>query len=275
MFLSRDCRLHYEDIGSGIPLLCLPPFPFDSGIWRNQHSLQDVARLILPDLRGTGKSEQGSLPVTMELLAEDMLALLDALHIASAVVMGVSMGAYVAFAMYAKDAYRFRGLVLADTRAEADSPETAERRRRTVEGLRTQGAGILRERVNDLFAAASLREQPELVESMQQNTARENPEGLAQLTLAMAARLDRVALLPRITVPTLVLCGEDDKPSPPDGMRAMAAQIPDAEFHLIPQAGHLSPLEQPEIFNRYVREYLKSVSCDTSIFRVTDDKESP
>ena len=256
MFLQLGTRrLSYDDVGSGTPLLCLPPFPFTSSIWRNQRGLGDAARVILPDLPGTGTSELSDQPATMESLADDMLALLDHLHVIS-VVMGVSMGAYVAFAMYAKDASRFRGLILADTRAEADNPEQAERRRRTVESLRAQGASILRERVDDLFAASTHRDRPELVEMMQAEVAQENPEGLARLTLAMAARPDRTALLPTITVPTLVLCGDEDKPSPPEGMRKMAAEIPDSCFELIPRAGHLSPLEQPELFNQHVRTFL-------------------
>lgn len=254
-----DLNLYYDTCGNGVPLVCLSPFPFDGRIWREQAALADVAQLIIPDLRGTGRSSVTPGPYTMELLAGDVIALLDALRIDRAVVMGVSMGAYVAFAMYAQAPERIRGLVLADTRAEADSPETAERRRRTVDGLRAQGTGILRDRVLDLFSATMKRERPELVEEMWRLVEGMNPEGLAQETLGMALRPDRMELLPRIAVPTLVLCGEEDTVSPPDGMRDMAARIPGARFDLIPRAGHLTPLEHPAAFNQRVREFLASM----------------
>lgn len=254
-----ELDMHYEICGNGVPLVCLAPFPFDGRIWREQYALADVAQLIIPDLRGTGRSSVTPGPYTMELLATDVFALLDALHIDRAVVLGVSMGAYVAFAMYAQAPARIRGLVLADTRVEADSPETAARRQRTVDGLHAQGTAILRDRVLDLFSATMKHEHPELVEEMWQQVEGMNAEGLAQETLGMALRPDRTALLPQIAVPTLVLCGEEDTVSPPDGMREMAARIPGARFALIPRAGHLSPLEHPADFNRHVREFVETL----------------
>ncbi len=210
----NDISLYYEEAGSGVPVLCLPPFPFDHRIWREQQALAAYARLLLPDLRGTGKSSLGDGPATMELLAADMFALLDHLGIERAVVMGVSMGVYVAFAMYAAAPQRLCGLVLADSRPQADSPETAERRRQTVDGLRAHGAAMLRERVHDLFAETTRRERPALVEAMQQQVLGENAEGLAQITLGMALRPDRQSLLAHIGVPTQVICGEEDRVSP-------------------------------------------------------------
>jgi len=260
MLLDIDgASLYYETVGSGIPLLCLPAFPFDGRLWREQRSLADIARLIIPDLRGVGRSSVTGGPYTMELMAEDMFSLLDHLRIDRAVVMGVSMGVYVAFAMYAANPKRFHGFVIADTRAEADSPETVERRKKTVDGLLSQGTGILHDRVNDLFATTTRRERPELVEEMQAMVREMNPRGLAEQTLGMALRPDRTGLLPCIQAPALVLCGEEDTVSPCDGMRQMAARISGARFHTIAHAGHLSPLEHPAAFNALVREFLKSL----------------
>jgi len=251
--------IYYETEGEGIPLLCLSAFPFDGRMWREQRSLRDVAQLIVPDFRGTGRSSVTEGPYTMELLAEDMFSLLDSLQIDRAVVMGVSMGVYAAFAMYAADPKRFRGFVIADTRAEADNPQTVERRKKTVEGLMSEGTGILRDRVDDLFAATTRRERPELVEEMQAVALSQNPRGLAEETLGMALRPDRTSMLGCIQVPTLVLCGEEDTVSPCDGMRQLASRIPGARFHTIPAAGHLAPLEQPTAVNALVREFLESL----------------
>lgn len=255
----NDGTLYYEEIGEGIPLLCLPPFPFDHRLWCAQQPLAAQARLLLPDWRGTGQSPLSAGPYTMELLATDLLALLDHLHLERTVVMGVSMGVYVALALYAAAPERLSALVLADSRPQADSPDAAARRRATVDGLRTEGAAVLRQRVDDLFAETTRRERPALVEAMQQQVRETNPEGLAQLTLGIALRPDRQQMLAAIRVPTLVLCGEEDQVSPPAVMREMAADIPGARFHLIPRAGHLAPLEQPDAFNAAVGEFLSGL----------------
>lgn len=255
-FQIGNVALYYEEIGKGIPVLALPPFPFDHQLWREQRSLGDVTRLITPDLRGVGRSTVTDGPYTMELLAVDMWLLLDSLGIDRVVVMGDSLGVYVAFAMYARKPERVRGLILADSRAEADTTEQAERRRKTVEGLRAEGTGALVDRINDLFAPTTKAESPSLVAEFQQIARGFHAEGLAQTMLGMALRPERTSLLGEITVPTLVLCGEDDTVSPPAGMLAMAEQIPGARFVLIPHAGHLAPLEQPAIFNDAVRQFL-------------------
>jgi pimeloyl-ACP methyl ester carboxylesterase len=257
MDLQRENNvIVYDVMGEGIPLLCLSAFPFAGEMWRHQQALADYARLIIPDYRGIGRSTGTVEVATMELLAGDMLAILDQLQIQQAVIAGVSMGAYVAFSIYEQAPERVRALILADTRAGGDTPAAAERRRQTVEGLRAQGTSILRSRVDDLFSPLTQQNNPALVTEAHERVARENAEGLAALMLGMAARPDRTALLPTITVPTLVLCGEDDQVSPPDGMQAMADAIPAAKFRLIPAAGHLSPLEQPGVFNAFVRLFL-------------------
>jgi 3-oxoadipate enol-lactonase len=261
MYFTRDgVKLFYEDLGRGVPLLCLAPFPFDGRLFREQHRLDDTARLIIPDYRGTGRSTVTDGPSTMDLLADDAAALLDYLGITEAVVLGNSVGCYVAFSLFVNHRARIKALILADTRAEADTPQQAERRRKTVDGLRSEGTGILRDRVNDLFAPTTREQCPGLVAEMQAQAMEQPAEGLAQLTLGMALRPDRTDLLPRIALPTLVLCGEQDTVSPPDGMRAFAAAMPAAAVHLIPDAGHLAPLEQPERVNAAIRDFLGTLA---------------
>jgi 3-oxoadipate enol-lactonase len=253
-------ELFCEEVGSGTPLLCLSAYPLDGTMWREQRALGDVARLLLPDYRGIGRSGAIQGTVTMEELAADMVALLDALSIDQAVVMGDSMGCYVAFALYAAAPERVKALILADTRAEGDTPEQAQRRQKTVEGLRTAGTVVLESRVDDLFAQTTRRERPELVDCWKSYIRGLDAEGLAGLQAGMALRADRTGLLACLALPALVLCGEEDTVSPPEGMERMAARIPGARFHLLPRAGHLSPLEQPALFNARVREFLAGLA---------------
>ncbi len=254
---GRD--IYYQDLGDGLPLVCLPPFPFDHTFYQGQHELRDTFRLILPDYRGTGRSGYTLGPYTMQILAEDLVALFDELKLQEAVVLGVSLGVYVALALYALAPGRVRGLILSDSRSEADTAETAEKRRQNSAALLSKGTEVLLSRVADLLGSTTHTERPALVKIMQARVANASPHGLAQLTLGMAERPDRETLLPEIKVPTLVLCGEEDTVSPPAGMKQLAEKIPGANFQLVSQAGHLAPLEQPERFNRLVRGFLEKL----------------
>lgn len=257
MYLDAgDARLYFEERGSGPPLLCLHAFPVDGTVWRRQAPLAEQARLIVPDLRGVGRSTGPAAPARMESLAGDMIALLDHLAIERAAVMGLSLGGYVAFALCRLYPERVRALILADTRAEADAPEARERRLRMAEAFLAQGPAPALDMLPNLFGATTEREHPDLVEEERRHAEAAHAEGLAMLQRGMAERPDATPLLPEIAVPALVLCGEEDAVSPPEGMRALAGQIPGARFRLIPRAGHLSPLENPEAFNREVEAFL-------------------
>jgi pimeloyl-ACP methyl ester carboxylesterase len=256
LITSRGFTQYYETFGRGIPLLCLPAFPFTHVMYREQQALADRARLLLPDYRGTGQSSFTAGPYTMDLLAGDMLALLDKLEIEQAVIVGVSMGMYVAFSLYDQHPERVRGLIMADTRADADDAAAAEGRLQTVAGLQAQGSTYLRERVATLLARSTREQRPEFVAALQSEVAQENADGLAEITHGLRLRADRHGLLAKIHVPTLVLCGAEDTVSHPASMREMANLIPGATFQVLPGAGHLSPWEQPELFNEYARKFL-------------------
>jgi pimeloyl-ACP methyl ester carboxylesterase len=255
----HDLTLHYEDHGQGLPLLLLHAFPLSGAMFQGQAALADAARLLVPDFRGTGQSSLTPGPYTMDLLAQDMVALLDQLRIERAVVLGVSLGGYVAMAMVARFPERVHGLVLANTRAEADSLEASQQRQKTVEGLQAEGPAYLRDRVAGLFGATARRTRPELVAQMQTLAERNSSEGLIQLTFGLAQRLNRQELLPLIQAPTLILAGEEDTLTPPEEMRALAKHIPKVEFRLLLTAGHLAACEQPEAFNAVVRQFLARI----------------
>lgn len=254
---SRGSKFYFTVQGQGQAVLCLPPFPFNHAFYSRQSDLADAARLVAVDYPGTGRSaDTGAL--SLELLAQDLVALLDALELDQTVLLGVSLGGYAALAMYALAPERVAGLILADTRSEADSPEQARQREQTADRLLTEGPGILKDRVSQLFGASTRRDHPEWVAGLQDQVGRERGQGLAELTLAMGRRPDRTPLLAGIRRPTLVVCGAEDTVTPPAGMEQLAAAIPQAVFRLLPKAGHLSPLEQPEAFNQAVREYLRA-----------------
>jgi pimeloyl-ACP methyl ester carboxylesterase len=252
--------IYYEDLGQGTPLLCLHAFLADGSQWREQHPLADTARLLMPDLPGQGRSSVGEGPYTVDLLADVMIGLLDHLGVAQTVVMGLSLGGYIAMAMTRRHRDRLRGLILADTWATADTPEARARRLAMAETLHREGTAAALGMFPNLFGVTTHRERAELLEQEHERVRLANAQGLAYTQLAMAARPDSMRTLAEAALPTLLLCGEEDTMSPPDAMRALAEHIPGARFTRIPEAGHFSALENPIPFNHAVRVFLQGLA---------------
>jgi 3-oxoadipate enol-lactonase len=256
-------RLHYVQAGQGIPLLLVHGYPLDHTLWQPQlDGLADVAGMIAPDLRGFGQSDVPAGVYAMDVLADDLAALLDALQIDRAAVCGLSMGGYVALAFWRKYASRVRGLILVDTRAGADSPAARQGRMDMAEQVKQRGARPAAEAMLPrLLTQAARQSRPELVEFAHAMMLRQPPTGILGAQLGMAERPDSTPILPTINVPTLAVFGDQDviTPAEPEG-RLLAEAIPNARLVVIPNAGHLSNLEQPDAFNAAVRGFLVSMS---------------
>jgi pimeloyl-ACP methyl ester carboxylesterase len=228
-------------------------------MWRGQiGGLADVCHVIAPDLRGFGASEVTRGTVTMEQMADDLVALLDALKINEPIVLcGLSMGGYVAWQLGLRHRARLAKLILCDTRAVADSAEAAAGRLKTADKVLAEGASIAAEAlIPKLFAPATYQQQPKLVEETRQVILRTKPEGIAAALRGMAQRSDVTAQLSKLDLPALLICGEHDGISPPSEMRQIAAQMPRAKFVEISAAGHMAPLEQSVAVNAGIREFL-------------------
>ena len=256
-------RLAYRDRGQGRPvaLLLIHGFPLDHRMWDAQLAgLAGQARVIAPDLRGFGRSAAAlSGPLTMDQHADDLAALLDHLGIGRAVVAGLSMGGYIAFAFWRRHQERVQALVLADTRAEADSPQAQANRDAAAAKVRTAGvAAIAGDMLPRLLAPASLAN-PRLAERMRAMMADQPAETVIAALAGLRDREDSRPTLPTITVPTLVLVGAHDALTPPADATALAAGIPAARLVVIPAAGHMSPLENPRAVNAALRSFVCTV----------------
>ncbi len=257
-----DVRLHVCEKGSGRPILLVHGFPLDHTMWEAQiETLCASYRVIAPDLRGFGLSDVTPGTVTMRQYADDLVRLLDALEIAEPVVYcGLSMGGYIGWEFLREHRARLRALIAADTRAEADSAETAANRHRTVESLLERGPEVLAgTMLTKLLCEKTRREHPQLLERLRRTILRTHPEGAAAALRGMAQRCDARDLLPQIRLPTLFVVGSDDIISTVDEMRSMAQAVPDAQFVEIPDAGHLAPLEQPAAFNEALDRFLAAL----------------
>lgn len=257
---AHGVRLHVIDEGQGPPLVFVHGFPLDHHMWDAQRrEFRTTHRVIIPDLRGFGRSEVTDPPGSMEQFADDVAALLDALGVQEPVTLcGLSMGGCVAFAFARRCAARLRALVICDARAVTDTPETLAVRRQIAQRVLTEGPLIVADAMLPrLFGPRTKEDQPQVIDAVRNVILATSARGIAAGQLALAGRPDCTDLLPQIGVPTLVVCGEHDIISPPDEMRALAGAIPQGEFVLIPQAGHMAPLEQPAAVNAALRAFLE------------------
>jgi pimeloyl-ACP methyl ester carboxylesterase len=255
----RGVELNVFDEGAGEPLLFVHGFPLDHTMWSGQlAAFAAKRRVIAPDLRGFGASQAQGEIVTMEDFADDLAALLDALQIQEPVAFcGLSMGGYVAFQVVRKYAARLRSLVLCDTRAAADSPDAAANRLKVAEQVLAEGAEVVASAMTPkLFGKRTAAEQPETVAATRHVMAATKPAAIAAAQRGMAARPDVTSLLGAIYIPTLVVVGAEDAIAPVEEMRGIAAAIPAAEFIIVPDAGHMAPLENPAAFNAALEKFL-------------------
>jgi pimeloyl-ACP methyl ester carboxylesterase len=245
----------YEDRGRGHPVVLLHPFPVDRRTWAK---LADVLaaryRVITVDARGFGESPLRA-PFSIADLADDVAALLAELGIERATLLGMSMGGYAALAFAARHPARLGALILADTRAAADSDEARAGRAAAVDTIRTAGP--------DAYLTASLPKllapgAPAGLVAQLRAQAETRPESMLAGIAALRDRPDRTGELGAIRCPTLVVCGEADQIVPVSEMRAMADAIVGATFASIPGAGHLAHLEAPADFERIVSAFLAS-----------------
>lgn len=234
-------------------------FPFDRRMWRLQaQALANAGlRVIIPDLWGFGQSE-GPGHVSMEAHARDLAALLDRLHVGKATVVGFSMGGYVALAFAALTPERLDGLVLIDTRAEADGPDAKGRRDAAIVQVLERGVRpIAMAQINTQFTATTRTTQRLLVAEVRDLMLRQPKAGVVAALQAMRDRPDRRDLLCDLKAPCLVLVGEHDAVTPPAAAQILA-DLSRGELRLIPGAAHLAPMEQPDAVNQAIIDWISS-----------------
>jgi pimeloyl-ACP methyl ester carboxylesterase len=254
-------QLYSRSAGSGLPVVLLHAFPLSSAMWLAQREgLAPVCRVITPDLRGFGGTMLGDDEPSIDLMADDVVHLLDQEGVDRAVVGGLSMGGYVAMALCRRHPDRVRGLILADTKAQADAEPARANRERIAAAVLESGTGILVTESLPPMLGATTRERRGMVLGRVRGLVQAAPPAaVAWAQRAMAARPDAFGTLRSMTVPALVVVGDEDELSPLPDAQAMVEAIPQARLAVIEKAGHLSAIEQPEAFNRVVAEFVKSL----------------
>ena len=258
----NDVELAYNDEGpreaAGVPLVLLHAFPLSHQMWDEQvAALAARHRVVTFDWRGFGESTLGDAGSGMEVFADDVAGLLDALAIKQAVIGGLSMGGYAAFAFYRKYAERVAALILADTRPDPDTEEGKRGRYEMAEIARSSGPSAIADKmIPKLLAPATQQTKLEIVERVRKIIEGNRSEGIARALIGLAERADSNDLLEKISCPTLIIVGSEDGITPVSEAEKMSRVIAGARLATIAGAGHLSNLERPDEFNRAVGDFL-------------------
>jgi 3-oxoadipate enol-lactonase len=260
----NDAPLFVVDQGekSGLPVIFLHGFPFSHAMWKSQLDVvSNSYRAIAYDIRGHGKSFVGDGQYTIEGHVDDLIGIMDHLKIDGGVIVGLSMGGYIALRALERNPGRFKAAVLCDTRSEADSNEAKLKRCGGIAAVKKDGPGVFAENfIKAVFASKTIEKSPHLVEPIRKTIERTPALSIAGTLLALAARTDTTTSLSGMKIPTLIMVGEFDAVTPPSAAQAMHERIPGSEFHIIPEAAHMSNLENPEFFNEKLLFFLKRVS---------------
>lgn len=254
-----DIQMAYTDTGIGRPVVLIHGYPFNRSLWDEQvAALSNAYRIIVPDLRGFGESDSTTGPATMNRMAQDVAQLLDHLEIPRAVIGGLSMGGYVSLAFYKQFPARVRALILADTRAQADTEEARQTRIQQAEKALSEGmAGIADAMLPKLLTPETVSKRPEIIKRIRDMMLKTKAEGAASALLGMAEREDQSELLPQITAQTLVIVGAEDAITPVADSEKMHSAIAGSRLVVVEKAGHVSNLERAGRFNEALLEFLK------------------
>ncbi|HEU4506403.1 MAG TPA: alpha/beta fold hydrolase [Nitrospira sp.] len=247
----------YDDGGTGPPIVFLHAFPLNRRMWEPQAAvLSRRFRTVSIDVRGLGESDAPYWRYSLEQYAQDVKEVLGRLGIEKALFVGLSMGGYLEFALYRMCPELMLGLVLADTRAEADKPEQIQWRFNLAQRTAAMGPeAVIAEMLPKLLAPARYDRDPQLVALVRSMISAAPVPGIIGALMAIAERPDSLDLLRRIRIPALVIVGADDVLTPPADAERMAKALAGAELMVIPDAGHLSNLEQPDQFTAALEDF--------------------
>jgi len=255
---SGDAQISYEILGDGPPVVLLHPFPANHELWLPAtQQLVTRYRVILPDLRGHGESGVGEGPVTMAKHAADITRILDDAKVGRAAFAGVSIGGYVLFEFWRRNRDRVSSLTLIDTKAAPDTPEGRAGRLQSAADVLERGTEpFIESMLPKLLGETTRRSRPDLVEGARKMMLKMSPEDISLVLKGMAERPDSIPTLKTITVPTLILVGEEDTLTPVADAELMKQNVSGSQMKVIARAGHYSPWEKPEETGKVLRQFL-------------------
>lgn len=255
-------KLAFEEHGEGKPIVLLHAFPLSRKMWKPQIEtlVEANCRVILPDFFGFGETPLGSDTSTMEDLANGVAELLDSLEIEKAIIGGLSMGGYVTLNLYRLHPKLFSGMILADTSSLADTEEKREGRFKLIEETEAKGmSAVIEGMLPKLTSDYTKENNPQLIKHLEAEFLQTDPKGATAALRGMAQRKDHTEMLEKITVPTLLIFGKEDKVTNLEGAEILNSRIPDSKLAVIDKIGHYSNLEDSENFNKELVDFINSI----------------
>jgi pimeloyl-ACP methyl ester carboxylesterase len=259
---SDDAEIAYCTLGEGSPVVLLHPFPANHEFWLPvAQALATRYRLILPDLRGHGDSGAGEGPATMEKHAADIAKVMDDAGVGRSPLIGVSIGGFALFDFWRKHRGRVTALGLCNTKASADSSEARNARLQAANEVLERGTDLFFESmIPRLLGETTRQTRPDLVDGALRMMRKMSAEDVAQVQRGMAGRPDSVEILRTISVPTLLVTGDEDILTGVKEAEVLRQHISDSQLRVIPKAGHYSPWERPEEVGKLLRQFLEGTS---------------
>lgn len=255
--LSTDAQLYYEVVGDGPSLVLLHPFPLNHNFWTAiVPQLSSRYRVILPDLRAHGASELGEGSATMQKLADDLARICREEKTSKTSFVGISIGGYLLFEFWRRCREQVAALVLANTRASAETPDSKAARLQAADRVLREGtAGFIEEMLSKLLSQTTRTNRPDIVDAARKMMQAMSPDDIAGVQRGMAERPDSVATLATINVPVLIIAGDEDS-VPQSEFELMWQRIAGSELRVIPNSGHYATLEKPAEFGALLRGFL-------------------
>lgn len=255
--------LHINESGNrkNKTILFIHGFPFEHSMWAAQaQALNNDFHCITYDIRGFGKSVIGDAQFSMKTYVDDLFQIIKTLRLRKPILCGLSMGGYIALRAAQIEPEKFSALILADTKSEADGNAAKLNRSESISTINEKGLSkFIKELMPNLFSETTKKKNKKLISGWIDHSSYMNPKAVKSAQLAMMSRLDTTEFLEEIEIPVLLIAGKEDKLTPPEVMKKMKQKIKNSVYKEIPDAGHLSPLENPEAVNSAIKEFIDSL----------------
>jgi pimeloyl-ACP methyl ester carboxylesterase len=258
---KTDLAIFTEGSSNNKAIVFIHGFPYDHTMWDKQiNELKSNYFCVTYDIRGLGQSPIGDGQYTMESFVDDLEIIINELKLDKPVLCGLSMGGYISLRAVERNESNYSGLILCDTRSASDTDDGKIKRAENIKKINTLGVKhFISEFVPHCFSVKSITDSNEEYANVLNKSLNSNAIGVKGCLLAMSGRTDTTSYLSRIKIPTLLLCGEDDRLTPPDTMELMAEQIPNSHFEIVPDAGHMSPIENGSFVNNRIKRFLARI----------------
>lgn len=243
------------------PIIFVHGFPFDHFMWNDQvEALKDKYFCVSYDVRGLGASPAGDGQFTLESFVDDLESIIQVLKLNGSVLCGLSMGGYISLRALERMPNKFKAAILCDTRSESDTNDGKLKRAAAIKLINTNGVKeFVSGFVPNCFSEKFMKENSDIYLAIVERSMASNPIAVKGCLLAMAGRTDTTNSVSNYNIPVLVLCGDDDKLTPPSVMKSMADKIPASKFRIVPNAGHMSPVENPIFVNEQISDFLSTI----------------